>query len=160
MRLKRGPEISLSTYAEFHLGKTITLSALSDLLTEISVARFQGFVRVSEAGEGRYVLSFPRTEAADVALVSLIRENPSQLYAESSVAYLGEWALEVYAGEICSRIGALVSTSQNRMLHPAPRISTPTFADWLVSDPHRADFAREAFVRYAPVTPLPLRGVY
>jgi hypothetical protein len=149
----------MSTYVEFHLGKTITLSALSDLLTEIGVARFQGFVRVSEAGEGRYVLSFPRAGSADVALVSLIRENPSRLYAEASAGYLGEWVLATYAGEISTRTGALVSTAQNRMLHPAPRVALPTFADWLLSDPQRAGFAKEAFARYAPVTPLPLRGV-
>jgi hypothetical protein len=149
----------MSTYVEFRLGKTITLSALSDLLTEISVSRLQGFVRVNEAGEGRYVLSFPRAGAADVALLSLIRENPRQLYAESSVAFLGEWVLEVYAGEICARTGALASTAQNRLLHTAPRVALPTFADWLRSDPQRAAFAEEAYARYAPVTPLPLRGV-
>lgn len=141
------------------MGKTITLSALSDLLMEIGIARFQGFVRVNEAGEGRYVLSFPRVQSAEVALVSLIREQPSRLYAEASAGYLGEWVLEVYAGEISARTSALVSTPQNRMLHSAPRVIQPTFADWLLSDKQRAQLAREAFARYAPVTPLPLRGV-
>jgi hypothetical protein len=86
----------VNKYIEFHLGKTIALSALSELLTEISIDRFQGFVRIHEAGEGRFVLSFPRPDAAEVGLLTLIRENPSQLYAERSLAILGDWVLDVF----------------------------------------------------------------
>lgn len=129
------------------------------MLVAISVERFQGFVRVNEAGEGRFVLSFPRSDAADVALFTLIRENPGQLYAERSVAMVGDWALEIYSAEIAARTGALVSTAENRMLHPPRAISLPSFADWLLVDPERAALAEDIFSRYAPAIPLPLRGV-
>ncbi|HEY9181530.1 MAG TPA: hypothetical protein VIO32_12490 [Candidatus Baltobacteraceae bacterium] len=141
------------------MGRTITLSALSDMLTEISVDRFQGFVRVIEAGEGRFVLSFARRGAADTALFSLIRENPSQLYAERSVAMLGDWVLDVYTSEISSRTGALVATDTEDTLHQSPFGIYPTFADWLLDDPARKQSAEEYFDRYSPLVPLPLRGV-
>ena len=149
----------MTRYVEFHLGRTIALSALSELLTQISIERFAGFVRVSEVGEGRFVLSFPRPDAAPVALLSLIRENPSQLYAERSAGYLGDWVLEVYGGEIASRTGALVSTEENTPLHSPRMIPMPTFADWLLSDPALAESAEDLFARYASVVPLPIRGV-
>ena len=141
------------------MGRTITLSTLSEMLTEISVERFQGFVRIIEAGEGRFVLSFPRAGAADTALFSLIRENPSQLYAERSVAMLGDWVLEVFTSEIAARTGALVATDTNDTLHQADRCFYPTFADWLLDDPSRHASAEEYFARYSPVVPLALRGV-
>lgn len=149
----------MNRFVEFHLGKTITLSSLSDLLNEISVERFQGFVRVIEAGEGRFVLSFGRPGAPDVALFSLIRENPSQLYAERSVGVLGDWVLETYTSAIASRTGALIATDDNDSLHKAAAKTYPTFADWLVDDPQREPSAEENFGRYAPAVPLPLRGV-
>jgi hypothetical protein len=149
----------VTRYVEFHLGRIITLSALSELLTEISIDRFQGFVRISEAGEGRFVLSFPRADAADVALLTLIRENPSQLYAERSAGYLGDWVLEVYAAEIGSRLGALVSTEERNSLHSPALIVLPTFADWLLSDERNASCAEDLFARYSGVVPLPLRGI-
>lgn len=149
----------MKRFVEFHLGKTITLSSLSDLLNEINIERFQGFVRVIEAGEGRFVLSFARAGAADVALFSLIRENPSQLYAERSVGVLGDWVLEGYTSAIAARTGALIATDDNDSLHKAPVKMHPTFADWLLDDPQRERNAEENFARYAPVIPLPLRGV-
>lgn len=149
----------MTRYVEFHLGRTIALSALSELLTQISIDRFQGFIRVNEAGEGRFVLSLPRPDAADMALFSLIRENPSQLYAERSVGYVGDWALEVYSGEIASRTGALIATDQEEMLHTAPIMVCPTFADWLLRDPNHRNVAEEMYARYAPAIPLALRGV-
>jgi hypothetical protein len=149
----------MTRYVEFHLGRIISLSALSELLTEISIDRFQGFVRVNEAGEGRFVLSFPRADAAEVALFTLIRENPSQLYAERSAGYLGDWVLEVYAAEIASRTGALAATEDDTSLHALPMIVLPTFADWLLGDEKLAACAEDLFARYAPVVPLPLRGV-
>lgn len=148
-----------NNYVEFHLGRTIALSRLSEMLNEISIERFQGFVRVLEAGEGRFVLSFPRPGAADLALLTLIRENPSQLYAESSTAYVGDWVLEVYAAEIASRTGALVSTSENRTLHGAQMVVLPTFADWLLQDADRGASADEIFAARSASVPLPLRGV-
>ena len=150
---------NVNRFVEFHLGKTITLSSLSELLTDVSIERFQGFVRVLEAGEGRFVLSFPRAGAADVALFSLIRENPSQLYAERSVGVLGDWVLETFTAAIASRTGALIATDDNDSLHKAASKMHPTFADWLVDDPQRERNAEENFARYAPVVPLPLRGV-
>lgn len=129
------------------------------MLTEISVERFQGFVRVNEVGEGRFVLSFARPAMADISLFTLIRENPSQLYAERSVAYLGDWVLEVHAGEIASRTGALIATEQNESLHSPALLFSPTFADWLLSDPQRKTLAQEQFERYGPCVPLPIRGV-
>jgi len=149
----------VTRYVEFHLGRTITLSALSELLTQIGIDRFQGFVRVNEAGEGRFVLSLPRPDAADMALFTLIRENPSQLYAERSVGYVGDWALEVYSGEIASRTGALIATDEQDALHAAPPMVCPTFADWLLHDPSHKNLAHELFERYAPAIPLPLRGI-
>lgn len=149
----------MNRFVEFHLGRTITLSALSEMLTEVSVERFQGFVRIIEAGEGRFVLSFPRAGAADTALFSLIRENPSQLYAERSIAMLGDWVLEVYTSEIASRTGSLIATDMNDTLHQAPRCIYPTFADWLLDDPARKGNAGEYFERYSPAIPLALRGV-
>lgn len=149
----------MNNYVEFHLGRTIPLSRLSEMLNEISIERFQGFVRVLEAGEGRFVLSFPRQGAADLSLLTLIRENPSQLYAEVSAAYVGDWVLEVYAAEIASRTGALVSTGANRMLHNAEMVVLPTFADWLLHDPDRGASAEEIFTNRSGSVPLPLRGV-
>lgn len=149
----------MNRYVEFHLGRTIALSAISEMLTEISIDRFQGFVRVNEAGEGRFVLSFPRPDGAPVSLLTLIRENPSQLYAERSVGYLGDWVLEVFSAEIASRTGAFVATEQNASLHTLPTVFIPTFADWLLRDPALAATVEEQFARYAPVIPLPLRGV-
>lgn len=134
--------------------------ALSDLLMQISVERFQGFVRVNEVGEGRFLLSFPRGGgAADIALLTLIRENPSQLYAERNLAMLGDWVLEVYAAEVGARTGAMIATSEDDSLHRAPNRPYPTFADWLLDDPQRQPVAEEAFERYAPAIPLALRGV-
>lgn len=133
--------------------------ALSDLLVQISVERFQGFVRVNEAGEGRFVLSFGRAGNADVSLFTLIREKPSQLYAERSVAYLGDWVLEAYTGEIAARTGALIATEQTPSLHSASMMRVPSFADWLLDDTQRKATAAEQFERYAPAVPLPLRGV-
>lgn len=129
------------------------------MLTQISVDRFQGFVRVNEVGEGRFVLSFARPAMADISLFSLIRENPSQLYAERSIGYLGDWILEVYTGEIAARTGALIATEQNESLHRAEFMPSPTFADWLLSDPQRKALAEEQFERYGSSVPLPLRGV-
>ncbi|HET9097952.1 MAG TPA: hypothetical protein VFN37_14915 [Candidatus Baltobacteraceae bacterium] len=149
----------MNRYVEFHLGRTITLTALSELLTDVSVQRFQGFVRVNEVGEGRFVLSFARAATADVSLLTLIRENPSQLYAERSVALLGDWVLEVYTGEIAARTGALIATEDNGSLHSPSLMPLPTFADWLLDDPQRHASAAEAFERYGPVVPLALRGV-
>lgn len=149
----------MNRYVEFHLGRTIALSALSEMLTDISIERFAGFVRINEVGEGRFVLSFPRAGTADVALLTLIRENPSRLYAERSVAYLGDWVLETYSAEIAARTGALVSTEQKASLHAPARKPRPSFADWLLDDPQRAVCAEEHFARYAPAVPLPLRGV-
>lgn len=149
----------MNRYVEFHLGRTISLTALSELLTQISVERFQGFVRVNEVGEGRFLLSFPRGGAADVALITLIRENPSQLYAERNLAMLGDWVLEVYAAEIGARTGSMIATSENDSLHRAPNKAYPTFADWLLDDPQRQPVAEEAFERYAPAIPLAMRGV-
>lgn len=149
----------MNRYVEFHLGRTITLTTLSDLLTQISVERFQGFVRVNEVGEGRFVLSFARAATADVSLLTLIREHPGQLYAERSVALLGDWVLEVYTGEIAARTGALIATEDHGSLHPASPMPLTTFADWLLDDPQRHASAAEAFERYGSVVPLPLRGV-
>ena len=149
----------MNRYVEFHLGRTIALSALSELLTQISIDRFSGFVRVNEAGEGRFVLSFPRSDGAPVALVSLIRENPSQLYAERSMEYLGDWVLEQYAAAIAARTGALVSTEERASLHSFAAFPTQTFADWLLQFPELTDSAEVLFARYAPVIPLPLRGI-
>lgn len=137
----------------------ITLTALSDLLTQISVDRFQGFVRVNEVGEGRFVLSFGRAAMADISLLTLIRENPSQLYAERSAALLGDWVLEVYTGEIAARTGALIATGEDGSLHQAVPVRLPTFADWLLHDPQRHASAAEAFERYGSIVPLALRGV-
>jgi hypothetical protein len=150
----------VNRYVEFHLGRTITLSALSDMLTEIGLERFQGFIRVNEAGEGRFVLLFPRSEGADVAVLSLVRENPSQLYAERNTGVLGDWVLEVYTSAIAARTGAMIATSEDDTLHeaPGPRMH-PTFADFLLDDPDRAQHAEENFARYGPAVPLPLRGV-
>jgi hypothetical protein len=149
----------VTKYVEFHLGRTIALSALSELLTDISIDRFAGFVRVIEAGEGRFVLSFPRPDGAPVALFSLIREKPGQLYAERSLAFLGDWVLESYACAIVSRTGALVSTEERESLHTLAAAALPTFADWLLSKPELSDCAEETFTRYLPVIPLPLRGI-
>lgn len=149
----------MNRYVEFHLGRTITLTALSELLTQICVDRFQGFVRVNEVGEGRFVLSFARAATADVSLFTLIREKPSQLYAERSVAYLGDWVLEVYTGEIAARTGALIATEEQESLHSATLMPSPSFADWLLDDPQRKALAEELFERYAPAIPLALRGV-
>lgn len=149
----------MNRYVEFHLGKTIALSALSELLTEISIRRFQGFVRVNEVGEGRFMLSFPRSDSADVALITLIREKPSQLYAERNVACLGDWVLDVYAAEIAARTGALVATDDNGSLHVPSLRFHPNFAGWLMDDPQRASRAQEHYARYSPVVPLPVRGI-
>ncbi len=149
----------MKSYVEFHLGRTIALSALSELLNHVSAERFQGFVRVNEAGQGRFVLSLPRGDGADVALFTLIREDPSRLYAEPNVACLGEWALDVYTGEIAARTGALVSTAANRSLHAVRPRPLPTFAAWLLDDEQRASSSEELHARYASAIPLPLRGV-
>jgi hypothetical protein len=149
----------VNRYIEFHLGRTITLFALSDLLTQIGVERFAGFVRVNDAGEGRFVLSFPRADGADVPLLTLIRENPSRLYAESSLAYLGDWVLDVFGAEIGKRTGAAVATEREPALHPPRASHARTCADWLLGDPNLERAARDIFARYAPAVPLPLRGV-
>lgn len=39
----------MNGYVEFHLGRAIALSVLSEMLTEISIPRFSGFVRINEA---------------------------------------------------------------------------------------------------------------
>ncbi len=149
----------MNKYVEFHLGRTITLSTLSEMLVEVGIKRFQGFVRLSEMGEGRFVLSFPRSGSAEISLFSLIRENPSQLYAERSVAFLGDWVLEAYTAEICRRTGALISTEEDTALHTSQMKPHPTFADWLLADPAREATAEELFARYSPAVPLPLRGI-
>lgn len=149
----------MTRFVEFHLGRTISLSALSEILIAIAIERFQGFVRVNEAGEGRFVLAFPRPDGAPVALFTLIREQPSQLYAERSTGYLGDWALEVYAAEIASRTGALIATEEQTSLHAARPLFIPTFADWVLQEPSLADSAEEVFARHAAAVPLALRGV-
>jgi hypothetical protein len=150
--------LNVSRYVEFHLGRIITLSALSELLTEIAIERFGGFVRIREAGEGGFVACFPRADG-DVALFSLIRERPSELYAERSSAYIGDWVLAVYASEITSRTGALAATEKHPSLHALAPLVMPTFADWLLGAAEPGDSARELFARYAPAVPVQLRGV-
>lgn len=150
---------TVSDFVEIHLGRALTLSALADMLTEIGVQRFQGFVRVNESGNGRFALSFARSEGGEATLFMLVRENPSQLYAEPTASFAGAWALEVYAYEIAVRMNALIAGSSNRMLHrPTPAVF-PTFADWLLGNPSRAAMAEEVFAAISPSVPLPLRGV-
>lgn len=149
----------MNDFVEIHLGRTITLAALADLLNDISLERFQGFVRINESGHGRFAVSFARAEGGETTLFMLIRENPSQLYAEPATSSTGQWVLEVYAAEISVRTGALIASSANRMLHPAKPLALPTFADWLLSDPGRTAVADELFAAYASAVPLPLRGV-
>jgi hypothetical protein len=150
----------VNRFVEFHLGRTISLSTLSDMLQEIGIERFAGFMRIHEAGEGRFVLSFPRSEGVDVAVLSLIRENPSQIYAERNAGLLGDWVLEIYTAAIAARTGAMIATSEDDTLHEAPRPRMhPTFADFLLDDPQRAEHAEENFARYAAAVPLPLRGI-
>lgn len=75
------------------------------------------------------------------------------------MVFWGDWVLEGYACGIASRTGALVSTDERESLHALAAAPTPTFADWLLRRSELSESAEELFARYAPVIPLPLRGI-